>query len=117
LSGGQWQKVAISRAYFREADLLILDEPAAALDAHAEHEVYKHFSEMSDGKTVFIVSHRLGSARMADRILFLNQGQLAESGSHDQLMSAGGEYAALFRMQSQWYEEREVREAHAGGEG
>ncbi|WP_199614023.1 ABC transporter ATP-binding protein [Paenibacillus alkalitolerans] len=110
LSGGQWQKVAISRAYFRDAGLLILDEPAAALDAYSEFEVYKQFSEISEGKTVLIVSHRLGSARLADRIFFLKNGRLAESGSHDQLLNLNGEYAALFGIQSQWYQEENAKE-------
>lgn len=111
LSGGQWQKVAISRAYFRDAELLVLDEPVSALDAQAEYEVYKQFSEVSVGKTVLIVSHRLGSARLANRILFFKDGRLEEVGHHDELMQMGGEYAALFDMQSTWYEEVTVKEA------
>jgi len=112
LSGGQWQKVAISRACFRDAELLILDEPAAALDAYSEHEVYRQFRALTEGKTALIVSHRLGSARLADRILFLKDGRLTETGTHEQLLSTGGEYAALFRMQSQWYAE-DRKEGHA----
>lgn len=107
LSGGQWQKVAISRAYYRQdAELLILDEPVAALDAHAEYDVYKQFSEMSVGKTVVIVSHRLGSARLANKIILLSGGSLKELGSHEQLMALGGEYAELFNIQAKWYEEQ-----------
>lgn len=110
LSGGEWQKLAVSRAYFKDAELLILDEPVSALDAHSEYEVYKQFSEMSEGKTVLIVSHRLGSARLSDRILFLNQGRLKEMGSHEQLLQANGEYASLFRMQAEWYEDKDLKE-------
>lgn len=108
LSGGQWQKIAISRAYFREAELLILDEPVSALDAQAEYDVYKQFSDISVGKIVLIVSHRLGSARLANRILFLKDGQLIETGSHEELIIRGGEYATLFQMQSKWYMEEEA---------
>lgn len=113
LSGGQWQKVAMSRAAFRDAELLILDEPASALDAFAEHEVYEQFIALSEGKTVLIVSHRLGSARLADRILFLKDGRLAEAGTHDELLELNGEYATLFRLQSQWYEQRSRKEGRA----
>lgn len=109
LSGGEWQKLATSRAYFREAELLILDEPVSALDAHSEYAVYQQFSEMSKGKTVMIVSHRLGSARLSDRILLLKNGRLVEMGSHEQLLQAHGEYATLFRMQAEWYEDKDSK--------
>lgn len=103
LSGGQWQKVAIARAYMREAGVMVLDEPTAALDPEAELEVFRQFRELVQGKTAFFISHRLGAARLADRILVLKHGELVEVGNHDQLMAQDGEYAALFRAQAHWY--------------
>ncbi len=103
LSGGQWQKVAIARGYMRRASVLILDEPTAALDPMAELEVFRRFKELSQGKTAFLISHRLGAARLADRVFVLKAGRLVEAGSHDDLMAADGEYAALFRAQADWY--------------
>ncbi|HWI61802.1 MAG TPA: ABC transporter ATP-binding protein [Symbiobacteriaceae bacterium] len=103
LSGGQWQKLAIARGYMRDASLLILDEPTAALDPLAELEVFGRFKGLVAGKTGFLISHRLGAARLADRILVLKDGRLAEVGSHDELMALDGEYAALFRTQAGWY--------------
>ncbi|NRA47823.1 MAG: ABC transporter ATP-binding protein [Phaeodactylibacter sp.] len=104
LSGGQWQKIALGRAYMREAQLLILDEPTAALDARAEHEVFLRFSELIEGKAAVIISHRFSTVRMADRILFLEQGQLLELGSHDELIEQNGKYAELFHLQAQGYD-------------
>ena len=103
LSVGQWQKLAIARAYFRPADILILDEPASALDAKAEAAVYEHFARMAEANTVLLISHRLGSCRIADRILVLREGALVEQGTHAELLAAGGEYAALYRLQAAWY--------------
>ena len=103
LSVGQWQKLAIARAYFRPADILILDEPASALDAKAEAAVYEHFARMAEASTVLLISHRLGSCRIADRILVLREGALVEQGTHAELLAAGGEYAALYRLQAAWY--------------
>ena len=103
LSVGQWQKLAIARAYFRPADILILDEPASALDAKAEAAVYEHFARMAEANTVLLISHRLGSCRIADRILVLREGALVEQGTHAELIAAGGEYAALYRLQAAWY--------------
>ena len=111
LSVGQWQKLAIARAYFRPADILILDEPASALDARAEAAVYEHFARMAEASTVLLISHRLGSCRIADRILVLREGALVEQGTHAELLAAGGEYAALYRLQAAWYRP----EAHPGG--
>ena len=103
LSGGQWQKIALARAYMKEAQLLILDEPTSALDARAEHEVFLRFSELIAGKTAVLISHRFSTVRMADRILFLEQGQLLECGSHEELLASGGKYAELFRLQAKGY--------------
>ncbi len=103
LSQGQWQSLAIARLYLRDAELLVMDEPASALDALAEMEVYRQFLELSEGKTVVLVSHRLGSARLADRVVLMHEGRLVEQGTHDELVEAGGRYAQLFEMQAEWY--------------
>jgi ATP-binding cassette, subfamily B, bacterial len=103
LSGGQWQKIALARAYMRDAQLLILDEPTAALDARAEHEVFVRFAELTQGKTAVLISHRFSTVRMADRILFLENGQKRELGTHEELMQKGGLYAELFRLQARGY--------------
>jgi len=103
LSGGQWQKVALARAYMRDAQLLILDEPTAALDARAEHEVFLRFSELITGKMAVLISHRFSTVRMADRILFLEHGQLKELGSHEELIAQDGKYAELFHLQAKGY--------------
>jgi len=103
LSAGQWQRLASARAYFREASVLVLDEPTAALDAKAEVEVYRRFRDMSQGKSVLLISHRLGSARLADRIVFLEGGRIVEQGTHDELMDLGGAYSKLYSIQADWY--------------
>ncbi len=109
LSTGQWQKLALARVYLRDPAVLVLDEPAAALDAHAEREIYRRFLELSAGKTVLLISHRLGSARLADRIIFLQGGRIVEAGTHEELIAAGGPYAALYELQAQWYRDAEAR--------
>ena len=103
LSGGQWQKIAIARAYMRDAQVMILDEPTAALDARSEFEVFERFKELSDNKTAVLISHRFSSVRMADRILVLADGKVEASGTHDQLMAQGGRYAELFELQAAGY--------------
>ena len=103
LSGGQWQKIAIARAYMRDALVMILDEPTAALDARSEFEVFERFKELSDGKTAVLISHRFSSVRMADRILVLADGKVESSGTHEQLMAQGGRYAELFELQAAGY--------------
>ena len=104
LSVGQWQRLAIARAYLRPAEILVLDEPASGLDAKAEAGVYDHFARMAEASTVVLISHRLGSCRLADRILVLNEGRVVEQGTHSQLIAAGGEYAELFKLQAGWYQ-------------
>ena len=103
LSGGEWQKLALARAYLRDAQLLILDEPTAALDARSELEVFERFAELTAGKMALLISHRFSTVRMADRIVVLEGGRLVEEGTHTQLMALGGRYAAMFEMQAASY--------------
>src|SRR5260370_4361118 len=103
LSGGEWQKMALARAYLREAQLLILDEPTAALDARSELEVFERFAELTEGKMALLISHRFSTVRMADRIVVLSGGHLIEEGSHQELMARGGLYASMFQMQAASY--------------
>ena len=103
LSGGEWQKIAIARAYMRDADVLILDEPTAALDARSEYQVFERFKELSAGKTAVLISHRFSTVRMADRILVLEGGRIEEVGTHDELLAAGRRYAELFELQAAGY--------------
>ena len=104
LSGGEWQKVALARAYLRDAQLLILDEPTAALDARAEYEVFLRFSELTAGKMAVLISHRFSTVRMADRIVVLQGGMLIEQGTHQELVGRGGLYAELFALQAKGYQ-------------
>jgi ATP-binding cassette, subfamily B, bacterial len=103
ISGGEWQKVALARAYLRDAQLLILDEPTAALDARSEFEVFQRFAELTSGKMALFISHRFSTVRSADRIIVLENGKIAEEGSHDQLARLGGRYAEMFEMQASSY--------------
>jgi ATP-binding cassette subfamily B protein len=103
LSGGEWQRVALARAYLRDAQLLVLDEPTAALDAKSELEVFERFAELTTGKMALLISHRFSTVRMADRIVVLEGGRLVEEGTHPQLMALGGRYASMFEMQAASY--------------
>jgi len=103
LSGGEWQKIALARAYLRDAQLLILDEPTAALDARSELEVFERFAELTQGKMALLISHRFSTVRMADRIVVLSGGKLVEQGNHKSLMEEGGLYASMFEMQAASY--------------
>ena len=103
LSGGEWQKIALARAYMREAQLLILDEPTAALDARAEYEVFMRFSELVAGRMAVLISHRFSTVRMADRIIVLKNGGIVEEGTHEELVASGGLYSELFTLQAAGY--------------
>ncbi len=103
LSGGEWQKMALARAYLRDAQVLILDEPTAALDARSEHEVFERFAELTKGKMSLLISHRFSTVRMADRILVLEGGKIAEQGKHDDLVRESGRYAQMFELQAASY--------------
>ena len=103
LSGGEWQRLALSRAFMRDAPILILDEPTAALDAFAEYEIYERFAELTGGKMTIFISHRFSTVRMASHILVLQNGELIEEGSHDGLMREEGQYARMFNIQAERY--------------
>ncbi|HKO25595.1 MAG TPA: ABC transporter ATP-binding protein, partial [Chloroflexota bacterium] len=103
LSGGEWQKVALARGYIRDAALVILDEPTAALDADAEYRLFERFRELMGGRTALIISHRFSTVRMADQIMVLEDGRVLETGSHEELIARGGRYAQLFDMQAGRY--------------
>ena len=100
LSGGQWQRVALARSFFRDAPLVILDEPSAALDPRAEHALFATLRDVLDGRTALFISHRFSTVKGADRIVVLDEGAVVEQGTHDDLMDAGGLYADLYRLQS-----------------
>ena len=103
LSGGEWQRIALARAYLRDAQILILDEPTASLDARSEYEVFQRFAELTAGKMALLISHRFSTVRMADRILVLEGGSITEQGSHETLVSRGGRYADMFELQASSY--------------
>jgi len=103
LSGGEWQKLALARAYLRDSQVLILDEPTAALDARSEYEVFRRFAELTRGKMALFISHRFSTVRMADRIVVLEDGKIAEEGTHEQLSNLGGRYAEMFELQAASY--------------
>ena len=105
LSGGQWQKIALSRAFMRsKADVLILDEPTAAIDALAEAEIFSHFRDLTSNKISIIISHRFSTVRMADHIIVLEKARIQEEGSHESLLASDGQYAMLFKLQAQGYQ-------------
>jgi ATP-binding cassette subfamily B protein len=103
LSGGQWQTIALSRAYLRDAQLLILDEPTASLDARAEHAIFERFADLTAGKMALLISHRFSTVRMADTIMVLEHGKISETGSHSELMTSGGRYSEMFELQASSY--------------
>lgn len=103
LSGGEWQKIALARAYFRKAQILILDEPTASLDARSEYEIFQRFAELTEGRMALLISHRFSTVRMADRIVVLEDGRIAEEGNHHELVSRGGRYAVMFELQASSY--------------
>ena len=105
LSGGQEQRLLLARALYKDASILLLDEPTAALDPIAENDMYLRYDAITHGRTAVYISHRLASTRFCDRVLFLKDGQIAEAGTHEELLALGGEYAALFEVQSRYYRE------------
>ena len=111
LSGGEAQKLMMARALYKDAPVLVLDEPTAALDPIAENEIYLHYRDMTAGKTSLFISHRLASTQFCDRVLFLSGGKITEEGTHDELIASGGEYSKLYEIQSCWY-----RDDYKGGE-
>jgi ATP-binding cassette subfamily B protein len=103
ISGGEWQKVALARAFLREAPFIIMDEPTSAMDARAEYHMFQRFAEMAEGRAAVLISHRLSTVRMADTILLLENGRISERGPHDELIAQGGAYARMFEMQAKRY--------------
>jgi ATP-binding cassette subfamily B protein len=103
LSGGQWQKMALGRAFMRDGEVLVLDEPTSALDAEKEYEIFQRFRDLTEGKIALLISHRFSTVRMADRIAVLEDGSLIELGTHPELLEKDGTYARLFNMQAEGY--------------
>ena len=103
LSIGEWQKIALARAFLREAQIIVLDEPTSSLDAKTESEVFKNFRQLLDGRSAILISHRFSTVRMADRIFVFDKGKIKESGTHEQLMQLEGKYAYYFEKQAQYY--------------
>ena len=113
LSGGEMQRMILARALYKNGNIIVLDEPTAALDPIAENDMYLKYNEMTAGRTAVYISHRLASTRFCDRIIFLADGKIREMGSHEELMEQGGRYAELFRVQSKYYGKEAVKD----GEG
>ena len=113
LSGGQMQKLMLARALYKDAPMVILDEPTAALDPLAESDIYRRYHELSRNKSSLFISHRLASTRFCDKIAFLSNGKITEEGTHDELMQKGGAYSQMFALQSQYYQNKEVAAAYA----
>jgi ATP-binding cassette subfamily B protein len=105
LFGGEWQRAAFARGLYRGHDIIVLDEPTSAIDPIEEHRIYNHSMTMIKGKTAFILTHRIGSARIADRIVVMHKGKIVEMGTHDSLMNKNGHYAEMFHKQAAWYQE------------
>ena len=103
LSIGEWQKLAIARGWYRDRNFLVLDEPTASLDPLAEEEVFKQLIMMSEDKTTILVTHRIGTASLADRIVVFDSGKIVEEGSHENLMKQDGKYSKMFKVQAEWY--------------
>jgi ATP-binding cassette subfamily B protein len=103
LSIGEWQKVALARAFLRNAQIIVLDEPTSAMDAKAEYEVFTNFHQLTAGRTTILISHRLSTVKMANYIYVFKDGGIVESGTHDELVHRGGSYACLFETQAQYY--------------
>jgi ATP-binding cassette subfamily B protein len=114
LSGGEWQKLALARALMRDAEVLVLDEPTASLDAEREYELFRQFQTLAEGKTALLISHRFSTVRMADRIAVLDEQHLTELGTHDELLARDGTYARLFNLQARGY--RDGTDAPLSGE-
>ena len=110
-SGGQNQKLFLARALYKDASILILDEPTAALDPIAESEIYESYHQLTGGKTSIFISHRLASTRFCDKVVLLNGGKILESGTHDELIALGGEYAKMYEVQSHYYRKEAHNEA------
>ena len=104
LSGGEWQRLSLARLLMKNTDLYILDEPTAALDPKGEYEIYHLFNEISQDKTVILISHRLGSIKDSDIIFVMDNGELIEQGTHEELIQLSGAYATMFKNQSEWYD-------------
>jgi ATP-binding cassette subfamily B protein len=104
LSVGEWQKIALARAFLRDAQLIVLDEPSSAMDARAEHAFFSRLKALLEGRSAILISHRFSTVRMADRIYVLEGGRVAEQGSHEQLLALGGTYATLFNQQAERYQ-------------